>query len=104
MKRACHCGRVVDRTPCEKCRCKSRYNAPKHGERYDRKWRVLSESFRHLNPLCHDCYDKDIATPADEVHHIIPISEDPSRRLDITNLVSLCQACHRERHRQLRHG
>jgi len=32
------------------------------------------------------------------VHHIISIQEDPSKRLDINNLVALCTRCHEIRH------
>lgn len=102
MKRLCHCGAVVAKTPCDKCREKRRGVSLNHAERYDSKWRRLSERYRHDNPICEDCDKQDIVEPATEVHHIIPISDEPERRLDVNNLVSLCHRCHHERHRELR--
>ena len=101
MRRVCHCGAVTRKVPCDKCK---KHIKPKWSKRkgdYDSKWRRLSERFRDENPLCKDCLDNDLTTPATEVHHIVPIAQDPSRRLDVTNLVSLCHRCHKERHRNL---
>lgn len=102
MKRLCHCGAIVAQTPCENCREKQRGVSKNHAKRYDSKWRKLSERYRHDHPLCQDCDKQDIVEPATEVHHIIPISEAPDRRLDVKNLISLCHRCHQERHRELR--
>ena len=81
--------------------------AKAHGKRskdYDNQWRVLSERFRAFNPLCADCEIHQRSEPATEVHHIIPIEQAPSRRLDQDNLVALCTACHKARHRRLNLG
>ncbi|WP_172838120.1 HNH endonuclease signature motif containing protein [Terriglobus roseus] len=40
------------------------------------------------------CLDEQRVTPATEVHHIIPIRTDPTKRLDRSNLMSLCKPCH----------
>lgn len=52
--------------------------------------------------LCVDCLRSGRLTPAEEVHHIIPIDDnnldDPSVTLNVDNLVSLCRECHRVRH------
>ena len=52
--------------------------------------------------LCVDCFKRGKVTPADEVHHIIPVEpsnmHDPSVTLNLDNLVSLCLECHRARH------
>lgn len=54
--------------------------------------------------LCQDCLQKGLTVPAEEVHHIIPLTPenimDPSVTLDEVNLVSLCRECHRARHGQ----
>ena len=56
--------------------------------------------------LCADCLRKGIYTPADEVHHIIPLTpeniNDESISLNMENLVSLCRDCHEQRHKQNR--
>ena len=102
MKKLCWCGKVSDKVPCSKCKCKPRHQKKKWW--YDHKWRVLSERFRADNPLCHDCNWLGITTPAEEVHHIKPISEYPELRLNIDNIVSLCKECHATRHRNLSAG
>lgn len=48
--------------------------------------------------LCQDCLKQNRITPADTVHHLVEISKDWSKRLDIDNLLSLCAACHNARH------
>ena len=65
---------------------------------YDHRWRRLSEHYRIRNPLCEDCEAKGVTRASAEVHHIVPISADPSKRLDINNLVALCKKCHEARH------
>lgn len=61
---------------------------------YDWQWRKLSERFRKEFPLCQECERQGRVTPCDEVHHIVPISEAPWLRLDRSNLMALCVACH----------
>ncbi|MBR2096592.1 MAG: HNH endonuclease [Prevotella sp.] len=52
--------------------------------------------------LCVDCLRKGMYTPAEEVHHVIPLTpdniNDPSISLALDNLVSLCRECHKARH------
>ena len=61
---------------------------------YDYQWRKLSERIRKERPLCEICYEKGKVTPSEHVHHIVEISADPSRRLDVTNLQAICVPCH----------
>jgi 5-methylcytosine-specific restriction enzyme A len=61
---------------------------------YDADWRRVRDWKRATDPLCEQCWKDGTITPMAEVHHIIPIAVDRSRRLDVTNLVSLCKACH----------
>lgn len=44
--------------------------------------------------LCQACLERGVLTRATEVHHVIPIEIDPTRRLDLDNLVSLCKPDH----------
>ena len=59
------------------------------------------------NPLCVDCAKNGITRAADEVHHIVSFLWFTEQRdrwtalLDSDNLVSLCNSCHKERHRHL---
>jgi 5-methylcytosine-specific restriction protein A len=65
---------------------------------YGADWKDLSERYRAQYPLCEDCLKEGKVTPSSEVHHIVPISDDPSLRLTWTNLVALCNNCHNVRH------
>ncbi len=47
---------------------------------------------------CQDCLSKKKITLAEAVHHIKELADYPELALDINNLVSLCAACHNERH------
>lgn len=48
--------------------------------------------------LCQDCLEKDDLIPADMVHHIEELRDNPDRALDINNLKSLCNSCHNKYH------
>lgn len=48
--------------------------------------------------LCQDCLKKGKLTPADMVHHIEELKDNPDRALDIDNLESLCNPCHNKHH------
>ncbi|WIF95133.1 HNH endonuclease [Caminicella sporogenes] len=52
------------------------------------------------NYLCQHCLKNNRITLADMVHHIIPIKEDFSKRLQLSNLISLCNSCHEKIHRK----
>ena len=55
--------------------------------------------------LCQDCLAKGQLTPAEEVHHVLPLTPDnitdPDVSLNPANLIALCRNCHRERHVEL---
>ncbi|MGI9459767.1 MAG: HNH endonuclease, partial [Pirellulales bacterium] len=42
--------------------------------------------------------------PSVEVHHIVPLSVDPTLKYELTNIVALCKGCHSLRHKNLRSG
>ncbi|RSD21067.1 HNH endonuclease [Mesobacillus subterraneus] len=50
------------------------------------------------NYLCQDCFNKNIITSAEMVHHIEALADHPEKALDLDNLVSLCHPCHNKRH------
>ena len=64
---------------------------------YDQHWRLLRIAHLMSEPLCRDCQAIGRITAARDVHHIIKIRDDPDRRLDPTNLASLCTPCHSAR-------
>ena len=63
---------------------------------------VLSEN----GGLCQVCMSKGLIEPAVEVHHKIPLTadniNDPRITLDSSNLMALCDECHKEQHRKKR--
>lgn len=58
-------------------------------------WKLLrSQALARDYYLCQRCLKKKILTNAREVHHIKPIADYPEYALALSNLVSLCTACH----------
>lgn len=72
----------------------------KHKDFYNSSdWKALRNyKFGMADGLCENCKKKGIVRAGREVHHIIPIEQDYSKRLDIDNLVLLCPSCHQEMH------
>lgn len=97
--RVCRCGAIVEKR-CDRCeppRHRRGYDNRTTAERgYDNQWRKLSERYRAKYPLCERCEEQGRVTAAEEVHHKVPINVDASRRLDWSNLMSVCRKCHRE--------
>jgi len=50
------------------------------------------------NYLCQYCLEKGKLTPADMVHHIEELKDNPEKALDPDNLISLCNTCHNKEH------
>ena len=73
-------------------------------------WKKLRNAYLMQNPLCAECLEKGIVTPAVEVHHVIPIlsGNDEMEMLELAlnpnNLKSLCFDCHHEVHNKKRRG
>lgn len=68
------------------------------------RWRKLRDAKIQQNPLCEICLDKELITPAIDVHHIqsfVSVS-NPLKRKEIAfnfdNLQSLCKVCHQKIH------
>lgn len=79
---------------------KRRYedNRPSARERgYDRTWEKVRKMYLVEHPLCEDCLERGIYTPAKEVHHIEKVKDRPGKRLDMSNLRALCKVCHNRR-------
>jgi len=69
---------------------------------YDSAWDRLRNWFLKQYPLCVDCQGYGIIRPAVVVHHIVSVEDDPSKRLDMDNLMPLCRDCHEIRHQRKR--
>ena len=51
---------------------------------------------------CQRCKQQGKLTPATEVHHIVPIRVDWSKRLEMNNLMCLCHKCHMMEERKMK--
>lgn len=60
--------------------------------------RLRRQKFADAGGLCEECLRRGIVEQGKEVHHIVPLDEDWSRRLDYDNLILLCPDCHAEAH------
>lgn len=70
-----------DRNPAVRCR-------------YGRAWKRIRDRHIAEHPLCEICKKQGRITPAEEVHHIKPLSQGGTH--DDGNLMSLCKECHSE--------
>lgn len=59
-----------------------------------RNWRNLRRAYISRNPLCEFCFARGVTKAADVVDHVVERKDDDSRRLDSSNLQSLCHRCH----------
>lgn len=61
-----------------------------------REWQLVRErALMRDNGLCQNCLRiGQKITIATMVHHIVPVKKDWSKRLQMDNLVSLCDKCH----------
>ena len=60
--------------------------------RYGRAWKRIRDRHIAAHPLCEMCKRQGRITPAEEVHHIKPLSQGGTH--DENNLMSLCKECH----------
>lgn len=63
-------------------------------KRYGRSWKRIRDHHIAVFPLCDQCQKLGKITPAQEVHHIKPLSNGGTNGQD--NLMSLCTSCHSE--------
>ncbi len=68
---------------------------PKYAVFYSSQaWKRLREYKIRKSPLCQECEQNGFTRCGYDVDHVIEIKDDFSRRLDVTNLRTLCRACH----------
>lgn len=118
LKKICRCGKVIPYSMkrCPECEAKAEKKRKENIRYYkqttydrDSKYNKFYKSKEWIkgrqlaivrdHALCRDCLDKDVITPYNTVHHIVPIKEDWSKRLDIDNIICLCESCHQKRHK-----
>jgi 5-methylcytosine-specific restriction protein A len=65
---------------------------PESNKRYGRAWKRIRDRYIKPHPLCEECEKQGRLTPAEEVHHILPLSKGGGN--EAYNLMSLCKSCH----------
>lgn len=60
--------------------------------RYGTQWTKVRKRKLATNPLCEECMRAGRTTPANEVHHILPLADGGTHAMG--NLMSLCKPCH----------
>ena len=81
-----------------------RPQAPPAARGYDRAWAELRARHLALEPDCRNCAAHGQHRRAQIVDHIEPIRRAPERRLDPSNLQSLCRSCHQQKTMRERGG
>ena len=66
-------------------------------------WKETRRAYlRSVGGLCERCMARGIITPAEIVHHKVPLTEDNVKDLNVSlswdNLQALCRVCHAEVH------
>ena len=88
-------GRFCDEHAKQEARRYERYDRdPAARKRYNRTWKRIRDRYISLHPLCERCEKQGRITPAEEVHHIKPLSCGGTN--ETSNLMSLCTSCHSE--------
>lgn len=62
--------------------------------RSSHRWHLTRSRKLAQDPLCQQCERDGRATPATQVHHVVPVSQDLARFFDPDNLESICETCH----------
>ena len=100
-KRPCShpgCPRLTDGRFCEEHQRQENKRYEKYDRdpavrrRYGRAWKSIRDRHIAEHPLCEMCKKQGRITPAEEVHHIKPLSQGGTH--DDSNLMSLCKECH----------
>ena len=100
-KRPCSypgCRRLTDSRFCNEHKqvAEHQYNRylrdPDTNKRYGRAWKKIRAYYIQVHPLCEQCEQEGRLTPAEEVHHILPLANGGTH--DDDNLMALCKSCH----------
>jgi 5-methylcytosine-specific restriction protein A len=107
-KRPCStpgCPNLTEGQYCEQHRVteRRRYDkyqrSPDMNKAYGRAWKRIRDRYIAAHPLCERCEENGKLTPAEEVHHKLPVSQ--GGRHNRENLMSVCRSCHNKIHLEL---
>ena len=62
-----------------------------------KQWSKLSHRWLMLHPFCVSCEVHGVMRKGDLVDHIVELRDDFSKRLDESNLQTLCYSCHNKK-------
>jgi 5-methylcytosine-specific restriction protein A len=65
---------------------------PESNKCYGRAWKRIRDRYIKAHPLCEQCEKDGLLAPAEEVHHILPLSHGGTN--NTSNLMALCKPCH----------
>ena len=65
---------------------------PESRKIYGHRWRIIRNLYIAKHPLCERCLEIERYTPAQEVHHIVPVADGGTHAEE--NLKALCKSCH----------
>ena len=107
------CNKIINYTQryCDKCTEEYKDNKKLKNKIYDSKYRKNKEVYHSTNwdkvkvvvknrdnNLCRICLDQERIRPVKIVHHIIPVEDNEKLVYNPTNLISVCDSCHRDIH------
>jgi len=79
----------------ERVRKRERWRGSRQERGYDAEWSKLAAEYKKaVKGQCEECRRRGYLTPADVVDHMVPVADDPERRLDRSNLDALCHSHH----------
>jgi len=62
---------------------------------HSKEWRqTRAYVFGLSHGLCDQCRQWGVITPGNVIHHKVPLKRDYELRLDLKNLICLCNSCH----------
>ena len=92
------CGKIHERGKCPLKRETKTKRTRERAFRSTKSWTATSKRIRQRDLyLCAACLHKDpprYTTQGLQVHHIAPLSQAWGKRLDPSNLITLCPVCH----------
>ena len=68
-------------------------------KKYDGRYKKLRNLYIQQHPLCEECLKRELLTPAEEVHHILPVKWGGKHSFE--NFMALCQSCHTKLEREI---
>lgn len=78
-----------------------RYNNYNDSFYHSKEWKKLrQEALDRDNYLCRLCLKRGVITPAKTVHHITPLRVDNAQKLELNNLITVCESCHNKLHKE----